>query len=509
MTTKHWLLAGTALAVTLAMAAPAQAAATKAKPAAAPAADPTKAELDLLKQQIQMLQQRLSDMEIGMGAQLGEVKKKQDEGAQLEFENGRPVFKSADGRFEMAMRGRFHFDAASFNQNSNLSPAITGPQRDLSSGATFRRSQFGVEGKVFRDWEYEFRYEFGGSGTEGSGGINIMRLGYTGIPNTRIDLGAIQPLFTLDDSTSSNDITFMERAAIANVMVGNYGGSDSRRGLAATWRNDNFLIQGAYTGGQISSVRTNDEQTQVLGRMAYRMAPDADSNIQIGVSGAVLTGVPGQAPVLAAPATLAAINIQERPNVRVDGNRLVATGNLSYKGGSAYGMELAGNYKNFYLQGEYYDFGVDRTYLPTTAANLQAADPRFNGWYVQGSWIITGETKRWDNKSFSFGAPRPNSPFTLGGTWGAWELAARYDVLNLNKNAGAVNVPVTAVQLANAYRGGEQSITTLGVNWYVNRNIRFMLNQMFVSVDKIESAAASRSQSQDLNITAIRAQFAF
>jgi phosphate-selective porin OprO/OprP len=41
--------------------------------------------------------------------------------------------------------------------------------RDLNEGFNFRRARFGIDGKLFRDFDYSFIYEFGGSGQEDPG----------------------------------------------------------------------------------------------------------------------------------------------------------------------------------------------------------------------------------------------------------------------------------------------------------------------------------------------------
>ena len=37
--------------------------------------------------------------------------------------------------------------------------------------------------------------------------------------------------------------------------------------------------------------------------------------------------------------------------------------------------------------------------------------------------------------------------------------------------------------LSDVYLGGEQDIITVGLNWYANKNVRFMLNYLDVDVE--------------------------
>lgn len=86
------------------------------------------------------------------------------------------------------------------------------------------------------------------------------------------------------------------------------------------------------------------------------------------------------------------------------------------------------------------------------------------------------------------------------GQWGAWEPAARYSVLDLNDNEFST---ITADRV----RGGEQAIWTLGVNWFLNPTLRFSLDWLDVSVDRLDGAGAQIGQ--DFQALNLRSQFAF
>lgn len=445
--------------------------------------------------------------------------------AQLSLDNGRPRFRSGDGRFDIAVRGRFHADVASFMQD-DYGPATPEAHRDLGAGGVIRRAQIGVEGRFFKDFWAEMRFNFGGSDTESAAeAVNLMRIAYHGIPNWRINVGIIQPVFTLADSESSNEVTFMERADTINTILDPFGGSDARRAVEITYQKsdllysgDNLVVSSAFTGQKTGTARTtqtgplpcssaspctDDEGTQWLGRAAYRFWSDGTDNAQIGFNVAQIVDPPAHG--TGVPRT---IQFRDRPEARVDANRLVDTGagnNMAATGGWLWGAEAGINFSNFYLAGEYYQFGIDRdrTFMPAPG------DPEFSGWYVEASWIVTGEPKSYSATSQSnqygvWGNPRVVQPFSLeGGSWGAVELAVRYSELDLNWNEGSAGLaaPVGGV------RGGEEKIWTLGTNWYLNNNVRVMLNYLLVDVDRLNSVGLQQGQSMD--VAAARIQFAF
>ncbi len=403
------------------------------------------------------------------------------------------TIRTADDRFRLAFRGRFQFDSGMFFQDDDL-PSYVTVGRDLHNGANFRRAQIGVEGRVYRDFNYEFVFDFGSSGTERAGQIYLLRVAYTGIPFFTINAGAIQPKFTLDDSTSSAEITFLERASIVNAILDPFGGSDSRRGVELIYQRpglfrggDNLLISTAFTGERIAAIKTDDEGTQLTGRVAYRFYSDERSNFQIGFDAARILNKPN-----------GMLSFSDRPETRVDGTQLVGFGTgglttaVAAKTGWLYGIEGAMNYGPLYLGGEYYRYGLDRT---DPALN----DPTFSGWYVQASYFLTGEMRPYLPASAAWGSPAVVSPFALdNGSWGSWEIKARYSSNDLNS---MVTDP------ANRVLGGEQNIVTLGANWYLNRNLRWMFDYLIADVDRRD--ATGQQVGQDFSAFVNRLQFSF
>ena len=89
-----------------------------------------------------------------------------------------------------------------------------------------------------------------------------------------------------------------------------------------------------------------------------------------------------------------------------------------------------------------------------------------HGWYLTGTWAITGEQK-------SRGLTSPRRPLFRGGP-GAIELAARIERLAFGSTASGEpgsTSPRADVVLPNADRA-----TTIGVNWYLNRYVKVQAN---------------------------------
>jgi phosphate-selective porin OprO/OprP len=476
------------------------------------------------------------------------------------YDNGRPVLQTGDGRFTMGVRLRFQTDFAGFEQDSSHPTGFAGPA-DLSSGAVIRRAYFGVEGKVYNDFWYEFRLNAGGSdggnnatctstttitnptgGTatstcavgsiepagEGDPLLNKAVVTYTGITNLHINVGVIEPSFMMEGTSSSANLVWLERPEIENIAADAFGAGDSRRGVEVGWSQtdtlwpgDNLAFDAAFTGGKTGSAAGHgnggDEQSQLLGRAVDRFWSDGISNLQLGVSAAKVLYSGNTA-----GGGSQTLRFRDRPEIRVDGTRLIDTGAIAAKTGDMYAFDLEGNIQEYYLEGEYAHFQMDRqcgslvvaNNARCTASTAVIDHPSFDGWTIGTSWVITGETKTYTPSGVAetqagFGIPVPSRPFSLAGdSWGAWEVAARYSDTDLNwmKSQTSVTNTLGTSNLAGVL-GGEERILDLAVNWYLNRNVRLMLDDNIVTVKKGTATIPNRD-GQRLNIIGARLQFA-
>jgi phosphate-selective porin OprO and OprP len=439
--------------------------------------------------------------------------------------NSRPTITSADGRASLSIRANVQLDAAHYSQDS-LRPLANDYRRgsvgaaanrevngarDLSDGAYFRRARFGVEGVIARDFNYRFLMELGGSGTEGPTRINDAWISYTGFAPFAVQIGAFSPPANLDDGTTPEDLLFVERAS-ASELSRTLGGADGRLGLGVRGSGSRWMGALTLTSRTVNDAEVFDAQTALVGRAGALVVTGADYNLHLGLSGTYVLHPPDQGADVAGARY--GIRFRERPEIRVDSTRLIDTGPIDADHAYAGSAEMAGNWRNFYLQAENYWFGIKRR-QPTTLSN-----PTFGGYYLQGSWVLTGEPHRYNTASAAYQAPRPYLPFSAGGGYGAWELALRYSHTNLNYQEGTLGTAPSE----NTVRGGLQNILTLGVNWYVNPNLRFLLDYSRIRVERLNPAGPGNLTpfgavpatppigaeiGKDFNAYALRTQFNF
>jgi phosphate-selective porin OprO/OprP len=434
--------------------------------------------------------------------------------------NGKPALATADGRFTANIRANVMFDAAKYFQKSNLPAQVT--NRDLNDGTDFRRARFGVDGKLFKDFDYSMIMEFGGSGGENAGQLYEFYIQYAALKPWKIKLGAFEPKVGLEADVSTGQMPIMERPSPAEVAR-NVAGGDSRSaiqiygnglwgegdsGLATRW-----MLSGAVTGNTVGTINStgsataqpSDEQTAVVGRFALAPFMSNDWQAHFGINAQYVTQL-NDAGAAANPRYAA--QLRDRPELRVDGTRLVDTGAIDARHVSVLGGEAGVTFQNFMLEGEYFKYRIDRR--NATNAAIAPSNPDFSGWYLTGVWVLTGESRPYNPGEARFDGPKPNYNFNPGaGTYGAFEIAARYSDLDLNyHDCGAGKaIPAVGVACFDAIRGGEQKISTIGLNWYLNPTVRMMFDYQHVDVNRYN--AAGLQVGQTYNAIAVRSQLSF
>jgi phosphate-selective porin OprO/OprP len=436
--------------------------------------------------------------------------------AVVKMPNNRPTICTADGQNCVAITGRMHFDGGGYDYHPNTAATI--PQR-LDNGVNARRARIGVIGKFMNDWNFGLIYDFGGTSdgfasTASVGGAAVgflpggalsglenAYLSYTGLKpfggNLAIEGGVMDVPYTLDEATSSNDILFMERSS-AQVIAVNMAAGDFRSTLGTRWYNDTFwagaYVTGPTTGAIHSASSINPpgttEQYGVAARAAGQIVSGKDYSLHLGADAQFLIQPPHN--LIANTQTL---TFSDRPELRIDPTTLISTGAMAgVSGAQIYSAEAAGTYGPLIVQGEYFWYNVDRTaFAPLSSVN-------FNGGYVHAGFVLTGETHKYNPGSASYGGVVPNNPFSLaGGGWGAWEIAARASTIDLNDQLAT----------ANGVAGGRQTVYTAALNWYVNRNVRFMFNYLHGDVSKQVSAVNPANAGSKFDAVAMRTQWAF
>jgi phosphate-selective porin OprO and OprP len=415
---------------------------------------------------------------------------------EVSMPEGRPTIATTDGRLSFAIGGLMQFDMGGYFQNPNKNTQFP----ELNDGVNLRRGRLYFVGK-FDDFTVNVTPDFGGS-PDGSPTLYEANINYTGIKPVTATAGYFHPFVSLEDATFPGDLLFLERPSIINIERSVAAGIQ-RASLGANAATEDYFASAYLTGplfGAQNPTLLNGEQVGFIGRLAARAYHDENWNFHAGFSGQTVfhpnvnaSGTPG--------VSRTTLTFGDFPELHIDFNELVDTGPLSARGASVYGGELGANWRNFLAQGEYYQIGVTQSKLPGVPA------PRlgFNGGYVEGSWVLTGEPHPYDAERAAWARPKVDHPFSVGdGGIGAWEIAARYSTVDLDSNVVA-GVPQS---VTGGVYGGQQQIAALALSWYPNDWLRFMLQFQYVDVNKLNSAGTIQI-GQRFETIAARAQAAW
>ena len=415
--------------------------------------------------------------------------------------NHRFAFQSADGQYSIGLTGDIQFDTAAYLNFNHRSSAV-GPQ-ELSDGVNARRARIGITGTAFGSWGYAFVYDAGNSSDQTPKGIETAQIVYGGLRGAAFEIGYSNTYFTLDQATGSNDTLFLERATPSNIAT-NFNAGDARANAGARFFGDRYWIGGYLTGPASGDSHTlTGERFGAFERAAFQVLKGSNYSLHLGVGVDELFRAPNTG-----NGTADALSLSDQPELRVDPTSFASTGTLGtlanpVTGGRVIDVETAATFGPLFWQGEYYRYQVGRQGL---------RDANFDGAYGQVSWTMTGESRVYNPQAGSYFRIVPRHPFSLAqGDWGAWEIAARMSYIDLNSNfvsGRALSTNPSAVD------GGLQRSYSLGLNWYPNDIVRFLLDYNHLDYDKangtaVKGAALGAPIGAAFDAVSFRAQVAY
>jgi phosphate-selective porin len=133
----------------------------------------------------------------------------------------------------------------------------------------------------------------------------------------------------------------------------------------------------------------------------------------------------------------------------------VDTGNLDSDHAWNYGLEALLNRGSYSLLAEY---------VHSDVRSATAANPNFTGWYVTGSWVVTGDYRPYDRKVAYARRVLPQ------GRWGAVELIARVGRVDLDDALVA---------------GGTMDGWWVGVNWWATRRWKASIGYGNIDLERV------------------------
>ena len=348
-------------------------------------------------------------------------------------------FEAADKSFKAKIGGRLFFDTGFISTDSDFEAAF-GREED---GAKFRAARMYMEGEVNENIEYKWQYDFAG-GTNNK--LKDVYIGFKDTPAGGVRVGQFKEPFSLEELTSSNHITFMERGAPNKLTPSRNIGvalADHTQSKRVTWSAGVFRDDGSDTGQD-----NGDGEYSLTGRITGTPIMDDASHL-VHVGAAVsLRHLRNQAYAVSTKGE-SGITLQDIGAISVAAETVELAG-----------LEAAWVNGPLSLQGEYVMSSAD----PVSGSDLDS-----DGFYAFISYFLTGESRSYKDSSGAFQRIKVNNPYGKDGGKGALELALRYSNLDLSEGSGVLASDIDSY--------------TFGANWYLNNYTRLMFNYVHEEVD--------------------------
>ena len=369
---------------------------------------------------------------------------------------------SADGKNTVQLMGRLHMDYRSYSSGYASGATKTDQLTDVLD---IRRARLGMKGQLDKDFKYEIQGTYGGDNGMGdtSTTLDIAFADYAANPAAILRVGKFKMPFSLEQLTSSNNIDFMERS-FANQNEGEYvpaketGVMLHGSPLAGT----SYGI--AYSRGRANKSAVYDSP-DFIGRGTANVAKlmgrdDIVTHLGFGYS----TGK-----VKSATSYASARDESRAYSGFFNGTEAVTAGSTRTRTD----VEYAVAYGPYKVQGEFFQIG----YSDMTGTNAGSNSINMN--YNEVLWNITGESHNYSNTAGTFGWIKPNTKFTSNGGLGAWQVGVRLSDFDGSDFTAASGKTTKATSM------------TYGLNWYVNDNVRFMLNYVETKYDSTVSVSGA------------------
>jgi phosphate-selective porin OprO and OprP len=395
---------------------------------------------------------------------------------------------SADSNFVAQIHGVLQVDNRTFFHDKNI------PGNDA---ILLRRARPIISGTLFKDFDYQFVPDFGGS----SPSIYDAYLNYRFRPELQLRAGKFKVPVGLEQLQQDVNTSFNERSLVTSLVpnrdLGFQFWGDIAGGVAS-------YAVGVFNGvgDARNSLNTDfEDNREFAGRLFFQPFKNsaklpALQGLGFGAGGSTgntvsnATGLPGTTGgTLAGYAT---DGQQQFFAYNPSGSVVVANGTHWRLSPQAYYY-----YGPFSLLAEYAisDQGVCRTNVGASTVHL-----RNTGWEVTAGWVLTGEKA-------SFSGVTPRKPFNFAnGDWGAVQLVGRYAMLDIDDKA----FPLYSNPASSA---SEACAWAVGLNWYLNKNLRFSTSYAHTDFSgggtstAMTSPAAVTRQSEDVWFTRVQLSF--
>ena len=382
----------------------------------------------------------------------------------VEAQDGILVFESPKSGYKFWFDVRAQADAAVFFGAPDYADAI-------GNGTQIRRARFAVKGQINKDWYGEFDMDL----ANGLAELKDAIVRYTGVPNLDLQVGNFTENFSIQRNTTSRYLQFIERPMVCSALTpSRHLGFNAKYAKDWLWVSAGAFSQVIAGQEEWTNVADNNKDfgrnsgysltTKVVFRPLYKMD---NASLHIGAAYSYRTTTTDLA-----TGEWGTYRASCRNSTSINRKKYVDTNNLpGFDHNNLWTVELAGHWNGLRYEAAYVG---DNVHFKSDAAD--PATKNFGGWYVQAGYLLFGGKQQYDSRGGKY------TKVERGRKWGDLELCARYENVDLNDG--------------NVY-GGAAEAYTLGLNWHVNDNVKFVVNYQYNNNDRYANGKGKLNVGKD------------
>jgi phosphate-selective porin OprO/OprP len=384
--------------------------------------------------------------------------------------------------FKVHVGGRTQFDTVWMRGDHDVMFASPGGTGRIDDGFNFRRARLEIDGTCFEVIDFFMEYDFlnttnvDPNDPASSGNVantpaptdlwvQITQIPWLGV----FRVGNMKPPISFEHLTSSRFLNFLERSYCFDAFIGGLDNGFRPGFMVFNWTENERATAalGLFkNNGSVLGWNVGDGEYDVTGRVTWLPVYEHNGrclvHLGLGVSHRDLDQD--------------RLRLRARTLLRNGPAALHTTLADARMGGESQTLvvpEFAVVWGPFSMQAEYFGSFVPDATFPVTAGAvpLPRGDAYFQGAYVEALYFLTGEHRpynKYGGSGAAFTRVVPNSNyFFVGGdggnlfSAGAWQVGARYSWIDLQDKEIA---------------GGTLHDITVGLNWFLNPNLKFQWN---------------------------------
>ena len=374
-----------------------------------------------------------------------------------ESRDGILMLSSTDKRFKYWFDNRVYLDgAAYFGDNT-----YQGNDNKIGSGVNIRRMRFAMKAILWGHWGGEIDFDFAYNEVD----IKDAYVRYIG-KNWQLKAGNFKEPFSMELTTTSRYLTFIERPMVSKM--------DPSRHLGISYRRfgNHYFVEGGFFSSEVANDLMQDQNKKfgtnagwsATARVAWAPIKKDRMVLHLGASGSYRTP---KIPELGDPAN--SFRFSTRAETSINRKKYIDTDFIeNSKSLVLYNFELAYAVKNFKIGGEYMR---GRIFRDTDKVPEDESKPQLGGFFVYAGFLIMNA-----DYYYNMGEAEFSQIYFRDNKKGALEVALRYSYINANSFKNDEKIPYIP--------GGSGEGYTIGLNYYINYNVKVMLDYSYINHDR-------------------------